>query len=96
MNAGRVFSAAAAEWIDWAKLDAHVEQAVDSRWRIVGMERREHHMTRERRLDRDLRGLEISNLTDHDDVGVLAKRRSQRRREVQTDAVVHLHLIDAR
>ena len=78
------------------RLDAHVEQAADRARRVVGVKRREHHVTGERRLDRDLGGLEVTNLTDHDDVGILTQERTQRRGEVQADRLVHLALVDAR
>ncbi len=52
-------------------------------------------MTGERGLDGDLRGLEVTDLTDHDDVWILTKERAQRGCEVQADILVHLHLIDA-
>jgi hypothetical protein len=52
-------------------------------------------VARERRLDGDLGGLEVADLTDHDDVGVLPQEGAQRGREVQADVVVHLHLVDA-
>ena len=51
-------------------------------------------MARERCLDRDLRGLEVANLADHDDVGVLTQEGAQGRGEVQADVVVHLDLVD--
>ena len=41
--------------------------------RVVGVERREHQVAGERGLDRDLRGLEVADLADHDDVRVLAQ-----------------------
>ena len=37
-----------------------------------------HHVTRERRLDRDATGLQVSNLSDHDDVRILTQERLQR------------------
>ena len=46
-------------------------------------------------LTADLRGLEVADLADHDDVGVLAQEAAQRGGEVQADVVVHLHLVDA-
>ena len=52
-------------------------------------------MAGERRLDGDLGGLEVADLADHDDVGVLPQERAQRRGEVQPDVLVHLHLVDA-
>ena len=52
-------------------------------------------MTGECRLDGDLRRFEIADLTDHDDVGVLAQERTQRTREVQADPIAHLNLVNA-
>jgi hypothetical protein len=59
------------------------------------VERREHQVAGERGLDRDLGGLEVADLADHDDVRVLAQERAQGRGEVEADVVVHLHLVDA-
>ena len=39
--------------------------------RVVGVHRREYEVPGQTRLDRDLGGLGIPDLTDHDDVGVL-------------------------
>lgn len=75
-------------------LHAHVEQARNGAWRIVGVQCREHQVARERGFDGDLRSLEVADLTDHDDVWILAQERAQRGREVEADVVVHLHLID--
>ena len=63
--------------------------------RVVRVERREHQVARERRLDRDLRRLEVADLADHEDVRVLPEEGAQRHREVEPDLVVHLHLVDA-
>ena len=60
-------------------LDAHLEQAGDGARRVVGVQRREHEVTGERRLDRDLGGLGVADLTDHDDVGILTHDRAQAR-----------------
>ena len=45
--------------------------------RVVGVQRREHEVAGERRLDRDLRGLAVADLADHDHVGVGADHRAQ-------------------
>ena len=45
---------------------------------VVGMQRGQHQVTGERGLDRDAAGLEVTNLTDHDDVRVLTQERLQR------------------
>ena len=62
---------------------------------VIGMQRREHEVTGQRCLNRDLRGLEVSNLTDEDDVGVLTQERTQQRREGQILIGVHLALDEA-
>ena len=59
------------------------------------MERREHKVTGKCSLNRNLSRLEVSNLTDKNDVRILTKEGPQGGAEVQTDVVVHLHLIDA-
>ena len=51
--------------------------------RVVGVQRREHQVAGERGLDGDLGGLEVADLADHDDVGVLAQEGAQRGGEVQ-------------
>ena len=40
-------------------------------------------MSGKRRLDSDLRGLQIADLADHHDIGVLAQERAKDVREVQ-------------
>ena len=48
-----------------------------------------------RRLHGDLRGLEVADFADHDDVRVLAQDRAQPARERHLDARVDLRLADA-
>ena len=55
----------------------------------------EHQVPGQRCLDGDLRGLEITNFADHDDIGILAQNRPQRARERQFDPRAHLRLRDA-
>ncbi len=61
----------------------------------VGVERGQHQVTGQARLYRDLRGLQVTDLTDHDDVGVLAQDGAQAAREGHFDLGVHLCLTDA-
>ena len=60
------------------------------------MQRGQHQVTGLRRLDRDIRGFQVANLADHDDIGVLAQEGFHRGREIQADFVVHVDLVDAR
>ena len=43
--------------------------------RVGGVQRREHEVAGERRLDGDAGGLGVADLADEDDVGVLAQDR---------------------
>ena len=53
-------------------------------------------MPGERSLHRHLRGFQVTNLADHDDVRVLAHQGPHTAGEIQPDGVVHLHLVEAR
>ena len=63
--------------------------------RVVGVQRRQHEVARLRRLDRDVRGFEVADFADHDDVRILAQERLQRDRERQARLVVDVDLVDA-
>ena len=47
---------------------------------VAGVQRREHEVAGERGLDRDVGGLAVADLADHDHVGVGAQHRAQARR----------------
>ena len=64
--------------------------------RIVRMQRRQHQVTRLRRLDRDLGRFEVTNLTHHDDVGILTQEGFQRAGKGQAHLGVDVDLVDAR
>ena len=59
------------------------------------MDGRQHKVTSKRRFYGDFRGLEVTNLPDHDDVWILPQERTQRRREVEAYILVHNDLVDA-
>ena len=77
------------------RLDAHLAEARDRRGRVVRVQRREDEVARESGLDRDLRRLGVADLADHDDVGVRAEDRAQRRGEREPRTDVDLHLVHA-
>ena len=74
---------------------AHVEQARDRAGRVVGVQGRKDQMAGQGRLDRDLGGLDVADLADHHDVGVLAQDRPQDIGEGKADAGLDLDLIDS-
>ena len=80
---------------DEERLDAHLDEPQRGRRGVVGVQRRQHHVTGERGLDRDDRGLAVADLTDEHDVGVGTQDRPQRRREREPGLRVDLHLVDA-
>ena len=52
---------------------------------VVRVDRGEHEVTGERRVDRDLDRLLVADLADHDDVGILAEEGAERAREREPD-----------
>ncbi len=80
---------------DQIRLDAHVDQSRDRRGRVVGVERAQDEVARQRRLDGDLRRLQVADFPDHDDIGVLSEDVAQATGERQFDFRSNLHLPDA-
>jgi hypothetical protein len=80
---------------DVVALHSHLHEARDGARGVVGVQRGEHEVTRERRVHRDLGGLLVADLTHHDDVGVLAQEAAQGRREREPDLGLHVQLPDA-
>ena len=70
-----------------------VDDAVDRRRRGRRVQRAEHQVAGLRRLDRDGDGLQVAQLADQHDVGILAQRRAQRVLE-RVGVDVHLALVD--
>src|ERR1051325_10968637 len=79
---------------DQERLDAEVDQARDGRRGVVRVQRGEDQVPGQRRLHRVLRRLRVTDLADHDDVGVLAEDRAQRVREGDADLRLHRRLIE--
>ena len=69
---------------------------VNALGRVVGVQRAEHQVAGERRLDGDLGRLAVADFADQDDVRVVAQDAPQARGERQADLGVHLDLVDAR
>ncbi len=57
------------------------------------MDGREHQVSGERALHRDVRGLGVADLADHDHVRILAQDRAQRAGEGHADLLVGVHLV---
>ena len=81
-----------------------VDDSVDGLSGIVGVQRREHQVARLGQRQGELDGLEVSHLTDEEDVGVLPESGTQRpleRRAVEADLalvdggeIVLVHVLD--
>ncbi|CAB4879527.1 unannotated protein [freshwater metagenome] len=76
------------------RLDSHLDQPRDGTRRVIGMQRREDHVSGKCGLDRDLRRLAVADLTDHDDVGIRTHHRSQTVGEGQACSRIDLNLRD--
>ena len=76
--------------------DAHVDETGDDAGGVVGVQRREHQVARERGLHGDVGRLAVADLADEADVRVLAQHRAQHRGEREADLLVHGDLVDAR
>jgi hypothetical protein len=72
----------------------HVGEAHQRRGGIVGVQRRQQQVAGLRGLHRDLGGLEVADLADHDDVRVLPQERPQRGGEGQAGLLVDVDLVD--
>ena len=63
--------------------------------RVVGVQRAEHQVAGQRRLDGVLGRLQVADFADEDDVRVVAQDAPQRVAERQPDLGVDLDLVDA-
>ena len=76
------------------RLDPHVDQPSHRARRVIRVQRRKNQMSRQRRLDRDLRRLPVPDLTHQNHIRVLPDDRPQPLGEGQVDLRVHLDLTD--
>jgi hypothetical protein len=76
-------------------LDAHVDETRHGTGGVVGVQRAEHEVAGEGRLDGDLGGLPVADFAHHHHVGVLAQDGAQAGRKGEADLGVDLDLADA-
>src|ERR1019366_2668053 len=81
--------------IDEIRLDANLDKTRNSLRRTVRMQRGKYQVASECALDRNLRSLSVTNLTDQNDVGVVTQDVSQRLGKTEVDSGVNLDLHDA-
>ncbi len=77
------------------RLDAHVGQPRIGTGGVVGVQRAEHQVTGQRRLDGVLGRLQVADFTDQHHVRVVTQDAAQRAGERQPDLRMHLNLVDA-
>ncbi len=80
---------------DIVRRHAHVDEPRQGLRGIVGVQGGEHQVAGLGGLDGDLGGLEVPDLADHDDIGVLAQERPQRAGEREPHLRIDVHLVDA-
>ena len=73
----------------------HVEQPVHGARCTRRMQCREHEVPGHGGTQTDIDGLLVAHFADQHDVRVLAQRGAQHAAEIEADARVHLHLVDA-
>jgi len=76
-------------------LDLHVEETGQGSGGVVRMERREHEVSGERGAHRDLGGLAVTDLPDHDHVRILAEKGAQSASEREAHVGIHLSLAES-
>ena len=79
---------------DQERFDPEIQEPLECAGGVGTVQRGEHEVSRERRLDPDTRRLHIAHLADEDDVGVLAEDRPQTAGERHAGLVLDLDLID--
>src|ERR1700687_5262930 len=75
--------------------NADIEQTCNSARRIVRMQRTKNQVYRQRRLNRDVSCLIISDFTHENNVGRWPQHGPNDAREIQSDLMFHFHLIHA-
>src|SRR5688572_12911929 len=76
------------------RFDTHIHETRNCGRRVVRVQRGKNKVARQRCFDRDLGSLEVPDLTDEDNVGILTQERAKGGGEVQSDLLLHLDLID--
>ena len=75
-------------------LDAHVDEPVQGRRRVVGVHGGEDEVAGEGGFDRNGRRLLVADLPHHDDIRVLPQKRLEGRGERKSHGLVHVDLVD--
>ncbi len=75
---------------------AQFQQSADGAGGVVGVQGRQHQVPGKCGLDGHFRSLKVTDLADHDDVGVLAHQCTYAAGKTQVDIVLDLHLVERR
>src|SRR5208282_4673925 len=76
-------------------LNAHVHQARDGFGRAVGVQSGKNQVAGESGFDGNFSGFKVADFADQNNVGILPQKGAQGRCEVQSNLLLHLHLVDA-
>ena len=80
--------------VDEVGRNTKVEHPGDRRWRVIGVQGRQHKVTGQRRLDGHFCRFQITDFADHDDVRILPHQGSHAIGKADVDIVLNLHLVE--
>lgn len=75
------------------RIDSEVDETLEGINRGIGMNGGEYEMSRDRCLDREMGCIGITNLSDHDDIGILTQETPESIREIESDLRIDLTMI---
>ncbi len=76
------------------RIDTHIQESSKHIDHVIRVNRREDEVARQRRLNRNLSGFDVSDFADHDFVRIMTQNRSQTASERETLFFVYWYLRD--
>jgi len=78
---------------DEERIDAEVDETLERIDRGVGMNSGEYKVSRDRCLNGEMCRIGVTNLSDHDDIGILTQETPESVREIESDLRIDLTVI---